>query len=106
VNQQTGERTFQYPGPGSQQQGGYGGQQGGYGGPQGGYGGPQGGYGGQQGGYNQGYGQQQAQPQKSGGNGWKYAAAGVAGVAGGALLMHEGDDISTSRSTCPRSTPC
>ncbi|EOA88214.1 uncharacterized protein SETTUDRAFT_38886 [Exserohilum turcica Et28A] len=30
---------------------------------------------------------------KSGGNGWKYAAAGAAGLAGGALLMHESDKI-------------
>jgi hypothetical protein len=88
VNQQTGERTFTYPGPGYAQQ-------------QGSYGGPQGGYGYNQGAYNQGsynptnssY-EQQEHEKKSGGNGWKYAAAGVAGVAGGALLMHEGEDIS------------
>ena len=97
VNQQTGERTFTYPGPGYAQ------QQGNYGGPQGGYGQNQGGYG------NQGaYGQsaydptasnryEQEEHKKEGGNGWKYAAAGAAGLAGGALLMHEGDDIST----CP-----
>ncbi|KAF1912936.1 hypothetical protein BDU57DRAFT_339916 [Ampelomyces quisqualis] len=94
VNQQTGERTFTYPGPG------YGGQQGGYGGPQGGYGQQNhGGYGNpgdyQQGSYNpgnSGY-QQQEHEKKQGGNGWKYAAAGAAGVAGGALLMHEGENI-------------
>jgi len=89
VNQQTGERTFTYPGPGyAQQQGNYGAP------PQGQYG--QGGYN-NQGAYNQGsYNptQQQQQPEKkSGGNGWKYAAAGVAGVAGGALLMHEGHEM-------------
>jgi hypothetical protein len=95
VNQQNGERTYTYPGPGYAQ------QQGSYGGPQGGYGYNQGGYS-NQGAYNQGsynptnssY-EQQQQEKKSGGNGWKYAAAGAAGVAGGALLMHEGDDIST-----------
>jgi hypothetical protein len=94
VNQQSGERTFTYPGPGYAQ------QQGSYGGPQGGYGYNQGGYS-NQGAYNQGsynptnssY-EQQEHEKKSGGNGWKYAAAGVAGVAGGALLMHEGEDIS------------
>jgi hypothetical protein len=93
VNQQTGERTFNYPGPGYAQ------QQGSYGGPQGGYGYGQGGYS-NQGAYNQGsynptnnY-QQQEEQKKQGGNGWKYAAAGVAGVAGGALLMHEGENIS------------
>lgn len=88
VNQQTGERTFTYPGPGYSQ------QQGGYGAPQGGYGYNQSGYNNQQGAYNGGY--QQEHDQKQGGNGWKYAAAGVAGVAGGALLMHEGENISTS----------
>jgi hypothetical protein len=94
VNQQSGERTFTYPGPGFAQ------QQGSYGSPQAGYGYGQGGYS-NQGAYNQGsynptnssY-QQQEQEKKQGGNGWKYAAAGVAGVAGGALLMHEGEDIS------------
>jgi hypothetical protein len=94
VNQQNGERTYTYPGPGYAQ------QQGSYGGPQGGYGYNQGGYS-NQGAYNQGsynptnssY-EQQEQQKKQGGNGWKYAAAGAAGVAGGALLMHEGDDIS------------
>ncbi|KAJ4377738.1 hypothetical protein N0V83_000568 [Neocucurbitaria cava] len=91
VNQQTGERTFTYPGPGYAQ------QQGSYGTPQGGYGNDQGGYN-NRGAYNQsaydptqgGYQQEQ---KKQGGNGWKYAAAGVAGVAGGALLMHEGEDM-------------
>jgi hypothetical protein len=93
VNQQTGERTFTYPGPGFAQ------QQGSYRTPQQGYGYGQGGYS-NQGAYNQGsynptnssY-QQQEQEKKQGGNGWKYAAAGAAGVAGGALLMHEGENI-------------
>ncbi|KAH9876603.1 hypothetical protein J1614_003734 [Plenodomus biglobosus] len=91
VNQQTGERTFTYPGPGYAQQ-------------QGNYGSPQNGYGNNSSGYsNQGaYGQQSYNPtdsghqqdqKENGGNGWKYAAAGVAGVAGGALLMHEGENI-------------
>jgi hypothetical protein len=94
VNQQSGERTFTYPGPGFSQ------QQGTYGGPQGGYGNNPSGYS-NQGAYNQGsynptnssY-QQQEQEKKQGGNGLKYAAAGVAGLAGGALLMHEGGEIS------------
>ena len=100
VNQQNGERTYQYPGPGYAQ------QQGNYGAPP-----PQGGYGYGQDGYsNQGAYQQSAydptrsgqqQEEKSGGNGWKYAAAGVAGVAGGALLMHESDKIGTYPSTHP-----
>jgi hypothetical protein len=91
INQQTGERTFNYPGPGyAQQQGGYNGNN-------------QGAY--NQGSYNTtgGYGQPE-QEKKQGGNGWKYAAAGVAGVAGGALLMHEGEEIRTSHCTLfPRS---
>lgn len=96
VNQQTGERTFTYPGPGYAQ------QQGNYGPPQGQYGYGQGGYS-NQGAYNQGsYNPtnnsqaQQDHEKKSGGNGWKYAAAGAAGVAGGALLMHEGHEIRMS----------
>ncbi|KAJ4985324.1 hypothetical protein SVAN01_09175 [Stagonosporopsis vannaccii] len=111
VNQHTGERTYQYPGPGNQNQGAYG-QQGGYdqrsayGQP--GYGQPQGGYGGgygQPGGYgeSQGYSQQgsyggsyasQEQPKKESSNAWKYAAGGAAGLVGGAILMHEADNIS------------
>jgi hypothetical protein len=93
VNQQNGERTYQYPGPGNQGQGAYG-QQGGYGQPQ------------QQ---QQGYDQQRAyaqqeyggglvseqQPQKKeGSNAWKYAAGGAAGLVGGAILMHEAGNIS------------
>ncbi|KAL6709857.1 hypothetical protein ACN47E_000642 [Coniothyrium glycines] len=87
LNQQTGERTFTYPGPGyAQQQGNYGGAQGGYGQNQGAYG---------QSAYDPHASNryEQEQHQKSGGNGWKYAAAGAAGVAGGALLMHEGEEF-------------
>ncbi|KAG9380255.1 hypothetical protein PtrSN002B_008325 [Pyrenophora tritici-repentis] len=87
-----GERTPNYPGPGYAQ------QQGSYGAPQ------QGGYGYGQGGYNnQGAAQQHSydptrssapeEQKKSGGNGLKYAAVGAAGLAGGALLMHESDKI-------------
>lgn len=92
VNQQTGERTFTYPGPGYAQ------QQGNYGQPQGQYGYGQGGYNNQgasqQGSYNPTNSSYQQQEQKkSGGNAWKYGAAGVAGIAGGALLMHEGSEM-------------
>jgi hypothetical protein len=94
VNQQTGERTFNQPGAGySQQQGNYGAppQQGGYGYGQGGYS-NQGAY--QQTGYDPSRGSgYQHEEHKSGGNGMKYAAAGAAGLAGGALLMHESDNI-------------
>lgn len=71
VNQQTGERTFNYPGPGygqQQQYSGYGGE---------------------------GY-QAEQHNSDQGGNAYKYAAAGVAGIAGGALLMYEGEEISMS----------
>jgi len=77
-NEQTGQRTFEHPGGGGG--GGYGGQQ------QGGYGGQQGGYGGQQG-----YAQQQKPNHHYGG----MAMAGAAGLAGGALLMHEGERVRT-----------
>jgi hypothetical protein len=92
VNQQNGERTYNYPGPGfAQQQGSYGAPP-----PQGGYGYGEGGYS-NQGAYNQSSYDptrgSQPEEKKSGGNGWKYAAAGAAGLAGGALLMHEGDKI-------------
>jgi hypothetical protein len=99
VNQQNGERTFTYPGPGFAQ------QQGNYGAPQqhGGYGYGQDGYS-NQGAYQQtaydpsrGGGYQQEE-HKSGGNGLKYAAVGAAGLAGGALLMHESDNIGSSSS--------
>ncbi|KAF1935735.1 hypothetical protein EJ02DRAFT_460114 [Clathrospora elynae] len=92
INQQTGERTPNYPGPGYAQ------QQGSYGAPQGGYGNNQGGYS-NQGAYNQSAydptrsNYQQEEQKKNGGNGWKYAAAGVAGLAGGALVMHEGEEM-------------
>ncbi|KAF2131015.1 hypothetical protein P153DRAFT_208906 [Dothidotthia symphoricarpi CBS 119687] len=85
VNQQTGERTYNHPGQGYGQQ-----QQGNSGYGQGG------GYQQQQGnsGYGQGGGYQQGQQeQKQGGNAWKYAAGGAAGLAGGALLMHEGEEM-------------
>ncbi|CAO2647553.1 Nn.00g084750.m01.CDS01 [Neocucurbitaria sp. VM-36] len=86
VNQQNGERTFTYPGPGyAQQQGSYGTTQGGYS-NRGAY--NQSVYNPMQGSY-----QQEEKKSGGGGNGWKYAAAGAAGVAGGALLMHEGDEI-------------
>jgi hypothetical protein len=98
VNQQTGERTFEFPqgGYGGQQsygqQGGYGGQQGGYGGQQGGYGGQQGGYGGQQGNYGGGYAAPPPEQHKS--HTGRNAALGVgAGLVGGALLMHEGEKV-------------
>jgi hypothetical protein len=105
LNEQTGERTHQFPG----QQGGYGGPQGGayggppqgaYGGGQGqygapqGYGGPQGGYGGQQSGYG-GNEYAREEEKKKGNHNMAYAAgAGALGLAGGALLMHEGEDMS------------
>ncbi|KAI5248994.1 hypothetical protein E4T43_01097 [Aureobasidium subglaciale] len=78
INEQNGERTFEHPG----RTGGYGG---GYGssynqGP------PQGQYGG--------YEQQQQQPPKKSHNGLAYGAMGAAaGLAGGALLMHEGHEV-------------
>lgn len=96
-NQQTGERTNQFPQYGGGA--GYGG--GGYGGGQqyqgGGYGGQQyqgGGYGG--GGYE---GEYRQEEKKSGGHGLAYGAMGAAaGLAGGALLMHEGEEVSKSHS--------
>jgi hypothetical protein len=78
INEQNGERTFQHPGQA--------GQAGGYGG---GYGssynqGPQ--YGG--------YEQQQQQPQQKKNHNVAYGAMGAAaGLAGGALLMHEGHEV-------------
>ena len=111
VNEQTGERTHNYPQQGNgggynggyAPQGGYGQQsgyppqsgypqqsgyppQGGYGQPAG-YGYPQGGgYGGQQGGY------PQEEPKKKS-NALGYGVAAVAGIAGGALLVHEGEKV-------------
>jgi len=73
INRETGQRTFEHP----QQQ---------YGG--GGYGG---GYGQEQRGEY--YEQQPQQQQKPNHSGRNMALAGVAGLAGGALLMHEGENI-------------
>ena len=107
LNQHTGERTFTYPGPGyAQQQGSYGTLQGEYGYNQGGYN--------NRGEYNQSaynppqgiYQQDQHKERGGGGNGWKYAAAGVAGVAGGALIMHEGEEISMFLSESTRRRSC
>ena len=101
MNQQTYERTYNYPGPGNQSQGGYGQQQGGYGGYGQQYGGyeQRGSYGqqqsyGQEGSYSGGYPPQEQYQKKEGSNAWKYAAGGAAGLVGGALLMHEGEEIS------------
>jgi hypothetical protein len=69
INRQTGQRTFEHP------QQSYGG----------------GGYGQQQQ-YGGGYGQEQ--PQKKDHHGRNMALMGVAGLAGGALLMHEGENVS------------
>jgi hypothetical protein len=69
INEQNGERTFNHPG-----------QAGGYQGP------PQGQYGG--------YEQQQQQPQQKKNHNVAYGAMGAAaGLAGGALLMHEGHEV-------------
>ncbi|THX74915.1 hypothetical protein D6D05_06760 [Aureobasidium pullulans] len=75
INDQNGERTFEHPG----RTGGYGSYN---------QGPPQGQYGG--------YEQQQQQPQhqKKNHNGLAYGAMGAAaGLAGGALLMHEGHEV-------------
>ena len=102
VNPQTGQRTFEHPHPTYQPQGGYGGgypQQGGYP-PQGGYGA---GYPPQQPSYGGGYPPQQ-QPPKKDHKALEYGALGaVAGVAVGALAMHEGHKIRTF-GCHPRST--
>jgi hypothetical protein len=89
VNEQTGQRTFDFPqqyAPQSQYGGG-----GGYGQGQGGYGQDYprqgGGYGGQQVGY-----EPNAQPSKNHHYG-EMALAGAAGLAGGAVLMHEGEKV-------------
>ncbi len=91
INQQTGERTFNYPGPGQSM-------------------GAQGGYGGNQGQYNQGsYNPTQGNQQKQGGGGnaWKYAAAGGVGLVGGALAVHEGEKIRKfSIYYIPYASPC
>jgi len=93
VNRETGQRTHEFP------QGGYGQESRGYGGGmQGGYGGMQQGYG-QQGGYGgqQGYSGQQSyqEPVRQSHSGRNMALGAVAGVAGGALLMHEGEKVGT-----------
>ena len=81
VNRETGQRTFEHPQPE------YGRGGGGY--PQQQYGGG-GGYGQEQRGEY--YEQQAPKPDHSRRN---MALAGVAGLAGGALLMHEGEEVST-----------
>ena len=98
INEQTGERTWEHPGYGG---GGYGQQPsyggGGYGG--GGYGEPQGygGYGGGGGGYGEGYPPQEEKQHKD--HSMLYGAGGAAlGLAGGALMMHEGEKIRESLS--------
>ncbi|KAK5131538.1 hypothetical protein LTR08_000865 [Meristemomyces frigidus] len=94
VNEQNGERTWEFPGGYGAQSGGgnYGGSSGGgsYGG--GGYGG--GGGGGYDSGEQRGYQNQQAAPEKkSGGHGLMYGALGAAaGLAGGAFIAHEAGD--------------
>lgn len=93
INRETGQRTHEFP------QQSYGGQGygSGYGGGgyeqrgQGGYG-QQGGYGYEQrgqGGYNE------PPPQHKSHTGRNVALAGIAGLAGGALLMHEGEKVRT-----------
>lgn len=83
-NEQTGQRTLEHPG------GGYGGQQGGYGQQQGGYGQQQGGYPNEQRNYGNNTSYAQEKPNHHYGG---MALAGAAGLAGGALLMHEGENI-------------
>ena len=83
INERTGERTHEHPGAygggGYEQRGGY----------DRGYGG--GGYGG--GGYQE---ERREERHHGGGHGMMYGAAGAAaGLAGGALLMHEGEKIGT-----------
>ncbi|KAK3062967.1 hypothetical protein LTS18_003020 [Coniosporium uncinatum] len=96
INEQNGERTFQFPQQGSNYGGGqYGG--GGYGGPPregygGGYGGPS------QQGYDSYGGQgdyyENERREKKHGHGMAYGVGGAAvGLAGGALLMHEGEKL-------------
>lgn len=81
INQQTGERTTNYPG--GPQQGGYNN----YGPSQGQYGG------GQYGGY-EGQPPQEKSGGGGGGHGMAYGAMGAAaGLAGGMLLAHEGDKL-------------
>ena len=100
INEQTGERSWTPPGQGQGQ--GYGGEQRGvYGYQQNQY--SNGGYGQQQGEYSSGgYGQQQNQysserreEKKGHGNAAAWGVGGAAlGLGAGALLMHEGEDMS------------
>ncbi|KAK0660193.1 hypothetical protein DIS24_g3381 [Lasiodiplodia hormozganensis] len=85
INEQTGARTFEHPGSSYQGSGYY------QGGPP-----PSQGYGGGYG--NGGYGGNErveyVEEKSSGGNGLMYGAIGAAaGLAGGALLMHEGEKV-------------
>lgn len=94
INEQNGERTWEHPGYGGG--GGYGQQPsyggGGYGGGYGG--GPQGYGGGEGGGYGGGYPPQQEKPKN---HNMMYGAGGAAlGLAGGAMMMHEGEEIRES----------
>ncbi|KAL4942886.1 hypothetical protein BDV06DRAFT_191078 [Aspergillus oleicola] len=88
LNEQTGQTSWEMPGGAPSYGSGYGGgydSQGGYGG---GYGAPQPGYARQEGYY-----EQQPQQEKKD-HTMLYAAGGVAaGAVGGALLMHEGEEI-------------
>lgn len=93
INEQTGERSWNFP-----QQGGYGGSSG-YGVGQSSYGGPQGGYGGGYAAPQRGYEQEtvieeeRVKEKKGHGLAWGLGGAAV-GLAGGALLMHEGEEMS------------
>lgn len=87
INEQTGARTFEHPGNSYQEAGYY------QGGPP-----PQQGYGGGYGGGGYGGGERveyvEEEKKSSGGNGLMYGAIGAAaGLAGGALLMHEGEKV-------------
>lgn len=89
INEQTGQRTFDFPqqyAPQSQYAGGRG-----YGQEQGGYGYGQE-YPRQGAGYGQGSYEPNAQP-KSNHHYGEMALAGAAGLAGGAILMHEGEKV-------------
>lgn len=77
VNEQTGERSWEMPGQG-------------FGGPQGGYGGEQQRYGG-----GEQYPQQQEEKSKGHGSAAAWGIGGAAvGLGAGALLMHEGEEMS------------